>query len=60
MAKIELETDSSNLVDALKLWTFDYSPAGMLILEVRQLIDLEFVFCDVSFTPLSCNHYMCP
>uniref|UniRef100_K4AID9 RNase H type-1 domain-containing protein n=1 Tax=Setaria italica TaxID=4555 RepID=K4AID9_SETIT len=51
MMRIQLESDSSNLVTALKSRVFDQSPAGMLLVEARQLIQLDFVSVEVSFTP---------
>lgn len=54
MMRIQLKIDSSNLVAALKSTTLIIHH-GMLILEVRQLIDLEFMFCYVSFAPWCCN-----
>jgi hypothetical protein len=55
MIRIQLERDSSNLVNALKTRAFDQSLAGIFLMEARHLIELDFVFVEVSFTPCSCN-----
>jgi len=51
MTRIQLERDSCNLVYALKSFTFDQSPAGVLLREARQLIQLDFVDVEILFTP---------
>ena len=51
MARIQLESDSYNLVSALKSSAFDQSPAGVLLKEARHLIQLDFVDVEVLFTP---------
>ena len=51
MTRIQLESDSCNLVAALKSFAFDQSPAGVLLREARQLIQLDFVDVDILFTP---------
>ena len=53
MTRIQLESDSSNLVSALKSSAFDQSPApaSVLLREARQLIQLDFVDVEILFTP---------
>ena len=55
MTRIQLESDSYNLVSALKSSAFDQSPAGVLLKEARHLIQLDFVDVEILFTPRSCN-----
>ena len=59
MTRIQLESDSCNLVAALKSFAFDQSPAGVLLRKARQLIQLDFVNVNVEvlFTFRSCNLY---
>ena len=51
MTRIQLESDSCNLVAALKSFAFDQSPAVGLLREARQLIQLDFVDVEILFTP---------
>jgi len=55
MTRIQLESDSCNLVSAMKSSAFDQSPAGVLLKEARHLIQLDFVDVEILFTPRSCN-----
>ncbi|RLM68850.1 uncharacterized protein C2845_PM17G08960 [Panicum miliaceum] len=47
---IQLESHSSNLVCTLKSSAFDQLPAGVLLRETRQQIQLDFVNFEVMFT----------
>ncbi|KAM0838851.1 hypothetical protein ACQ4PT_060704 [Festuca glaucescens] len=55
MGHIQLELDSLTLVNALCGSEFDRAPEGILFRDIRSFIQLNFISCEVSFAPRSCN-----
>ena len=55
MSRIILETDSIVHANALKSPNLDRSIIGALIVQIRDIMQTEFSFCDVSFCNRSCN-----
>ena len=55
MSTIILETDSIVLANALKSPNLDRSIIGALVVQIRDIMQIEFSFCDVSLCNRSCN-----
>jgi hypothetical protein len=55
MDKIELESDSLTLVNALNSTEFDLAPEGILFRDIKSFIRLNFISVQVCFAPRSCN-----
>jgi hypothetical protein len=55
MSQIILETDAMVLATALKSTNIDRSSIGALVYNIRDMIQSEFSFCNVSLCNRSCN-----
>ncbi|KAF8694077.1 hypothetical protein HU200_038533 [Digitaria exilis] len=55
MMKIQIESDCSNLVSAMKKSNFDLSPAGVLFQDARLFISLNFVSVEFKYCHRSAN-----
>jgi hypothetical protein len=52
---IELETDSTNLEEAIRACSRDLGPSGMIFKAIRQLLLLRFNLLAFKHVPRSCN-----
>lgn len=55
MSQILLETDSTNLVEALESCSYDFPACSALFREENFLISMNFVQIDTFHVPRSCN-----
>ncbi|TVU08775.1 hypothetical protein EJB05_42187, partial [Eragrostis curvula] len=55
MSRIQLETDSTCLMMALKTEVYDHATGGLLFKEMKDLMMFHFDFVDVIAVPQSCN-----
>uniref|UniRef100_A0ACD5U881 Uncharacterized protein n=1 Tax=Avena sativa TaxID=4498 RepID=A0ACD5U881_AVESA len=55
MEKIQIETDSKILVEALSNNKHDLSPEGVIFRDIRFFIRLNFISVEISFAPRICN-----
>lgn len=55
MMMIQVETDCSNMVRAVRSSYFDYSMMGTIIQEIKNLVLFDFNYVQFVFVPRSCN-----
>jgi ribonuclease HI len=55
MSRIQLETDSQLLVNALKNNAEDLGPCSLLIKEIKESLFLNFICLKIEYCPRACN-----
>jgi ribonuclease HI len=55
ISQVIIETDSTNLVQALLSGSFDQAPSGAIFQELRLVLELHFVVKGIYHVPRSCN-----
>jgi ribonuclease HI len=55
MVDFSIETDSLNLVSALKGTDFDLAPEGVLFRDIKSFIRLNFGTLEIDYAPRTCN-----
>ena len=55
ISHFQLETDSTNLQEALKSTSFDLATGGMLFHDLRALLHEQLVCSSILYVPRSCN-----
>ena len=55
MTRIILETDATELVRGLTSKDLDHSVDGVLLKQIRDLIESDFVYCEIRHCSRNCN-----
>jgi len=55
MTRIILETDATELVRGLTSEDLDHSVDGILLKQIRDLIESDFVYCEIQYCPRNYN-----
>ena len=55
MQRVQIETDSQILVQAINARDYDLSPNGVLFREIKAVAFLNFTSFSISFSPRTCN-----
>jgi ribonuclease HI len=55
MVRVQIETDCTNLVQAIQSNKFDFAPEGVIFRDIRSFVQLHFISFDISFSPRTCN-----
>jgi ribonuclease HI len=56
VSRVIIESDSLNLVKALKTTSFDQAPGGVLFMEAREIINMHFIVVDIRHCRRSANY----